>query len=75
MLLIAGADADAAAEDDGATPMGLAALNNHAGVVADLLRAGADVNRPNFAGATPLLISAEKGNTEVVSLCSGLAPS
>ena len=70
LLLAAGADANWANEDEnGTTPLVLAAQKGHTECVRLLLAApGIDVNKANKDGTTPLSWAAQKGHTENVSL-------
>lgn len=58
--------ADAEAVDDHGTALFWAARGNHIGVMELLAAAGADINRPNEFGATPLIFASMKGHAEVV---------
>lgn len=55
-------------EDDGLTPLHLAAMNCHADVVALLLDHGAEINVRARDQATPLHLAAQEGCTNVVAL-------
>ena len=71
--MAAGADVDRA-ENDGWTPLLMAAQEGHSEVVAALVAARADVDRAKNNGATPLCIAAQNGHSQVVStLLSGNA--
>src|SRR5690606_33641045 len=66
-LLDAGADVSAA-NDYGATPMGLAAEVGHAEILKLLLDAGADPDSPNPEGMTALMAVARTGNVDAARL-------
>jgi len=66
-LLAAGANKDAA-DDDGATPMFMAAENGHAQVLKMLLAAGANKDAASNAGATPVYMAAQNGHAEVIKM-------
>ncbi len=53
---------------DGATPLYLAAQNDHVEIVKMLLEKEADVNKVRANGATPLFIAAQNGHVEVVKI-------
>ena len=53
-------------DDDGATPLYIAAQDGHGEVVEALLKGGCDVDKATNDGATPLLIAAQEGQREVV---------
>lgn len=63
----AGAPADLA-DPAGNTLLMLAAYHGHAGLVGELARRGADVNRPNDRGQTPLAGAIFKAEPEVVAV-------
>jgi uncharacterized protein len=66
MLLKAGARASAA-NQAGATPMLLAAMNGNAAILNRLMQAGADPNAPiSQTGDTPLMIAARTGTIDAV---------
>ncbi len=65
LLLEARAKVDQA-DNDGRTPLLLAALNDHAQVVRLLLDRGADANKADNDGETPLHWAAGNGHTETV---------
>jgi ankyrin repeat protein len=62
-------------ENNGATPQFISAYKGHAEVVAQLLAAGAAVDKANNKGGTPLFVSAYNGHAEVVAqlLAAGAA--
>ena len=53
-------------KDDGATALFMAAQKDFPGIVEQLVRRGADVNRALFGGSTPLYKAAFEGHIEVV---------
>ena len=61
-------DLDAKHEQFRTTLIATAATLNHAGIVEELVKAGADVNVKSDDGATPLLIAAFFGRSDVVEL-------
>ncbi|QBF47691.1 ankyrin repeat domain-containing protein [Janibacter limosus] len=63
----AGAPADLA-DPAGNTLLMLAAYHGHAGLVGELVRRGADVNRPNDRGQTPLAGAIFKAEPDVVAV-------
>ena len=62
-----GADVNKA-DNEGATPLYVAAYKGHLEVVQHLLENGADVNKSTNGGFTPLYIAAQQGYLEVVKL-------
>ena len=54
--------------DDGASPLCLAVQIGHSGIVALLLKRGADVNLTIYEGSSPLCIAAKYGSIEIVRL-------
>ena len=63
-LINAGADVSAA-NDYGATPMGLAAEIGHTEMLGLLLDAGADPDAPNGDGQTALMLAARSGSVDI----------
>jgi hypothetical protein len=57
-----------------ATPLCMAAAVGDPGVVLQLLEAGASVTAVDEIGASPLIMAAFKGHTEVCSRCNGWVP-
>ena len=72
-LLDAGAGKDLA-DNDGWTPLHIAAQNGHDTVVRALLDAGADKDLATNDGATSLFIAAQKGHDASCARCSTPAP-
>ena len=65
-LISAGASVHQA-EENGATPLYIAAEEGHDSVVSALISAGASVDQAAENGATPLYIAAQKGHDGVVN--------
>ena len=55
-------------DQNGGTPLIMAAVNNHTETVETLLDAGAQVDRPDVHGFSPLLVSATKGYLQPAQL-------
>ena len=53
--------------DDGWTPVYMAAYNGHAKALGALIAGGCDVDRPNKLGWTPACIAAQHGHLEAPS--------
>jgi ankyrin repeat protein len=66
LLIASKANVSAQTRLAGITPLFVAAKNGAAGVVEDLLKAGADVNLANTAGTTPLMMAASAGDTATI---------
>jgi hypothetical protein len=62
---------DEPAPDDGFTPLAIAAWNNDAQIVMELLRAGADPSIKDKKGKTALDQATSQKNTEIVALLGG----
>ena len=62
------ADDEADDEDEGCSLLHVAGENGHAAVVKVLLEAGADKDRANGRGHTPLISASKNGHVEVVSV-------
>jgi ankyrin repeat protein len=56
------------ADDEGTTPLCVAAQEGHTAVVELLVRAKADLDKASNTGATPLKIAAQGGHTAIVEL-------
>lgn len=56
----------------GDTPAILAAAGGHLCAIAELEEAGADLDRGNYAGETPLIVASQQGETELVAFLTGL---
>ncbi|CAJ1334874.1 unnamed protein product [Effrenium voratum] len=65
-VLNAGADRNKADDSSGITCMHLAALRSYPEMIVFLLQAGADANKPDKGGRTPLHLASEWGNYEAV---------
>ena len=63
-LVAAGASLDAQ-DDNGETPMHLAASRNHTEAVKALVAAGASLNARNVQGQTPLMLAIDEGHRKV----------
>jgi ankyrin repeat protein len=59
---------EAREDEEGDTPLVVAAEHGHAGVISLLLERGADVNASDIMGYTALQYTAEQGHEEVVSI-------
>ncbi|MFM2124238.1 MAG: hypothetical protein RL328_689, partial [Acidobacteriota bacterium] len=64
-LLKAGANPKAA-NREGATPLWIASVNGHPGIIQSLLNAGADANEKLPLGRTPLMLAARTGNVSAM---------
>lgn len=64
ILLMAGANPDAK-DENGETPLHVAARVGHLGMVKELVKFGGDVNAENLAGYTPLALAIRHGHREV----------
>jgi ankyrin repeat protein len=67
LLIEAGADINKA-DDDGVTPLYIAAELGQEAIVRALIEAGADVNKATDNGWTPLSIAAQEGHTAIVQI-------
>jgi len=70
ILLDAGAQPGATADNTQDSPMHFAAANGHLGVVTMLVERGADVTRTNSEGGTPVHVAAQRGHTDIVKYLS-----
>jgi ankyrin repeat protein len=68
LLIASKANLSAQTRLAGITPLFVAAKNGAAGVVEDLLKAGADVNLANAAGTTPLMMAASAGDPATIRI-------
>jgi ankyrin repeat protein len=66
MLIAGGADVKAATREGAITPLFMACTNGSAGMIAELLRDGADANSVNANGTTALMVAASSGSVEAV---------
>ena len=71
VLLDAGVNPDCIREDNRATPLFTASLYGHADVMSALVLAGADPNRPDKAGLSPILKAVKSGNAFVIRFLVG----
>lgn len=67
VLITAGADLNIQNEE-GWTPLHIAALHNNTEIVSMLVTAGAHLNVQNESGLTPLIVAASNNNKEVVQI-------
>jgi hypothetical protein len=74
MLLLKHGAAVDAANNDGTTPLFIAAVNGHTAIVRALLLAGADASIKTKRGDTPLMIAEQDGHHEVAALLNGGKP-
>jgi ankyrin repeat protein len=65
-LVAAGADINSVAMTDGDTPLTIAAIHGHSALVADLIKAGANVNIQNLNKRTALMHAAASGDVASV---------
>jgi len=70
-LLYASANVKATTRIGAYTPLILAAKNGSAGVMAPLIKAGADVNAVTSNGTTPLMLAAASGSVDAVAALVG----
>lgn len=68
LLLTAGAKVEAVTRVGAITPLLMASRNGNPGLVTALVSAGADVNRANAEGTTPLMQAAASGSVETAKL-------
>jgi ankyrin repeat protein len=68
LLIASKANVSAQTRLAGITPLFVAAKNGAAGVVEDLLKAGADVNLANTAGTTPFMMAASAGDPATIRI-------
>jgi ankyrin repeat protein len=68
LLIAAKANVKAETRLAGITPLFLAVKSGAAGIVEDLLKANADVNRANASGTTPLMMAAAAGDPATVQV-------
>lgn len=68
LLIASKANLSAQTRLAGITPLFVAAKNGAAGVVEDLIKAGADVNLANAAGTTPLMMAASAGDPATIRI-------
>jgi len=74
MLLDAGANVKAVTREGAITPLFMACTNGSPGMIAKLLKAGADANSVKSNGTTALMMAAAAGNADAVRCCSIRAP-
>lgn len=67
-LLANGADVNAVEENEGCTPLLVAATHDQTAIAKMLIKKGADVNKADPEGRTPLLMAAAAGNFEIARL-------
>src|ERR1700692_1563649 len=66
LLLVAGANVQAATREGGITPLLMACQNGSAAMIDALLKAGADSNAVKANGTTPLMMAAASGSVDAV---------